>query len=270
LSIPPILGLAAYGLDKLFAVNWPRLVLGLQVSQSQPRRIVNLKWVLIIPLVWSVYTCYDFSHGWLRVIRHEGVRDLLQALRTPSLQWTAPPFGEHPFIEPAVRMGLKLSPGIMTWGWKDRPFPEPYLEAFRGEPPSDAALATTVGEVSVYRFEGRNYAFVRTDSEVIPCKASGAGGDLSVECPSSKAGTLTVRENSWTGWYAWRDQKRVPLKNDRWLSVEAPAGEHRYHFRYLPWDVPVGILLCILGVVLCIWQWSRAVRRNDLARESDI
>jgi hypothetical protein len=268
LAVPPILGLAAYGLDKLFRASWPRLGLSLQVSARLVK--VNSKWLLLIPLVWNLYTAYDLSSIWVKAVRlDEGVHPLLQALRTPSLQWVEPPFGEHRYIEPAIRMGLKLSPGIMTWQWRDRPHPEPYLEANRVGPPPDSIMIGAVDGVLLYRFEGyRDYAFVQTDEGAFPCQAFGTGGDLTVECLTDEAGVLIVRENSWTSWYAWRDRQRVPLSDDRWLSVSAPAGVHRYRFRYLPWDVPLGVLLCLLGVVLCVRQWfGRSSSQNALTRE---
>jgi hypothetical protein len=269
LAVPPLLGLAAYGLDRLLAVNWPQLSLHLQDSQGRRAATMNLKWLLVIPLVWSLYVTCDFAQNWLYVTNIDpGTYDVLQALHTPSLQWVEPPPGEHWYIEPAVRMGLKLSPGIMTWRWRDRPFPEPYLEANYIETPPDFTETRFVNDwIPIYGFKDRVYAFVQTGDEMIPCRAFGTGGDLLIKCSTREAGTLIVRENSWTGWYAWRDQERAPLLNDRWLSVKAPAGEHYYRFRYLPWDVLVGILLWAIGIALCVWQWSSPTSSRMTARE---
>lgn len=259
LAVPPILGLAAYGLDGLFSANWPRLALSLPGPQDKSERTVSLKWLLVIPLVFSLRSGYRFSEPWLYLTKTgEGVYAILRALRTPSLQWVEPPFGEHYFVEPAVRMGLKLSPGIMQWHWKGRPAPEPYLEANRRGPPPASYEIGVVDNVPIYRFDGnREYAFVRTDDSTIPCQGSGKGGHIVISCVAPEAGELVVRENNWTGWYAWRDGERVPLLQGHWLSVDAPAGEHQYHFRYLPWDVPLGVLLSLLGIALSIWQWFR-------------
>lgn len=259
LVVPPILGLAAYGLDKLFRANWPQLDLSFQASPDQRKVGISLRWLLLIPLVLNLYAVYGFSRTWLHVMRlSEDVPALLQALRTPSLQWVETPFGEHFWTEPAVGMGLKLSPGVMTWQWRGRPFPEPYLEANSVGPPPDSVMVDMVSSVPIYRFEGqRDYAFVQADEGASPCQAFGTGGDLTVECSTDEAGTLIVRENNWTGWYAWRDGERVPLLDDRWLSADAPAGEHQYRFRYLPWDVPLGVLLSLLGAALSVWQWIK-------------
>ena len=66
---------------------------------------------------------------------------------------------------------------------------------------------------------------------------------------------LVVKENTWTGWYAWIDGQRTQLLGDQWLEVDAPAGKHTFEFRYLPWDVPVGLALFAAGVAISIWLW---------------
>jgi hypothetical protein len=258
LAVPPILALSAYGLDKLFEASWPRLALSYQVSSDEQRGGISLRWLLVVPLVWNLCTVYRFARIWLYPTElREDVQLVLQALRTPDLQWVQPPFGEHFWIESAVGMSLKLSPGIMTWQWKDRPLPKPYLEASRLGPPAGGVQVIEVEGIPIYRLEDQEYAFVRADGERVLCQAFGTGGDLLVQCSNPTDGRLIVRENSWAGWYAWRDREPAPLLQDRWLSVEAPAGEHTYRFRYLPWDVPLGVLLSLLGITLSIWQWFK-------------
>jgi hypothetical protein len=256
LAVPPMLGLSAYGLDRLVEANWPRLALSFQLSSRELKGHISLRWLLVVPLVWNLYTAYDLTRTWLFTTElRPDVQNVLQALRTPDLQWVEPPFGEHYWIEAAIGEGLKLSPGIMTWQWKDRPFPKPYLEASRLGPPPGGVQVKEVEGIPIYRFDDREYAFVRSSGEAAPCQAFGTGGDLLVECTDSPGGRLIVRENSWAGWYAWRDGERVPLLQDQWLSVAAPVGDHQYRFRYLPWDVPLGILLSLVGVALSVWQW---------------
>ena len=45
------------------------------------------------------------------------------------------------------------------------------------------------------------------------------------------------------------------LIKNQWLSVETTAGEHTFSFRYQPWDVPLGLGISILGLVLCLGLW---------------
>jgi len=134
------------------------------------------------------------------------------------------------------------------------------LEARRDDSPSPNAVdPTQVAYVTIYRFnDNREYAFVEQyDGSVVPCEASGTGGDLVVSCNNPGDGRLTVRENSWSGWYAWRDGRRIELLHGQWLRVDALAGEHTYRFRYLPWDVPLGLAFFVVGVVLTIREWRR-------------
>ncbi|MEJ2562607.1 MAG: hypothetical protein P8Z42_07940, partial [Anaerolineales bacterium] len=161
-----------------------------------------------------------------------------------TLQWVEPPFGEHHYIEAAISMGLKLSPGMRPWNWKDRPFPLAKLEASRPGPPPDPA--TLVGEadgIPIYEREYVNYAAVTSPEGDQVCEAVGSGGFIQVTCNNPAPGELVVQENTWSGWRAWRDGERVELIGDEWLQVEAPAGRHLYEFRYLPWDAPLGLLL---------------------------
>ncbi len=267
LAVPPILGLAAYGLDRLWGVNWPRLRLKTGWGSKWLELIYTTQWLLLIPLIWNLVLACNFSSTWLHVMRLPAEVDaVLQALHTPSLQWVEPPYGEHRYVEPAIRKGYKLNRGFMAWFWRDRPAPDPYLAAVRGGIPPNAVEVGRVFDVLIYRFNDfREYAFVQGAGLMTRCDAFGTGGDLLVECSTSEPGTLVVRENSWSGWYAWRDQQPVPLLSGRWLQVDAPAGQHQYRFRYLPWDVPLGVLLCLLGIVLTVWQWiehssSRVVR----------
>jgi len=47
------------------------------------------------------------------------------------------------------------------------------------------------------------------------------------------------------------------LAYNDWLVVSAPAGSHVYSFRYLPWDVPVGLLITLVGIGFCVWLGRR-------------
>jgi len=259
LTVPLILGLAAYGLDRLMKMDWPALSLRMADQPDLSTRQISLKWVLLLPLLFSLHGNSTFAHGWFRTTRQgDEVAHILRALKTPSLQWVEPPFGEHFFVEPAVAMGLKISPGIIAWHWKDRPFPVAVLEAGRsGPPPGTDSKVATVDGASIYTRKGEQYAEVVTSTGRVPCIANGSGGRLEVKCSTATAGRLIVKENVWSGWKAWRDGVPVTLLGDQWIETEAPRGEHVYLFRYLPWDVPVGLFLFAVGGLLCFWLWIR-------------
>jgi hypothetical protein len=263
LAIPPIVGLATFTVDKLIKPNWPKLVLSTD-KKTVLGGFLSM-WVLLMALLISLQTGFDFSQLWLYTVRLDNnILVLLENLKPPDLQWVEPPFGEHWYIEPAVAMGLKLSPGIMTWRWKDREWPMPVLEANRGGPPPDMTEKTTADDIPIYgALAGQEYAaVVHADGSRTVCTAHGIGGDIDVTCELAQPGTLIVRENSWDGWQAQMNGRQLILKPGQWLSVDLPSGEQTIEFRYRPWDVPLGILLCVAGVVLvvyCVFKKDSAV-----------
>jgi hypothetical protein len=269
--VPPIIGLSSYALDRLLKLKWPILSLGLTFDLPLFNWALNLRWLLLIPLLFALQSGLKFSRLWLYTVTVDpGVIQLLQHLKTPDLQWVEPPFGEHIFIEPAVAMGLKISPGIMTWRWKDRDFPTAVLEAnSAGPPPLADAVVDEVYGVPIYAVHNQPYAAVLGETWGKACTASGIGGDLQVTCSNSPQGFLVLQENSYPGWVAWRDGQRVPLLASTKLQVEAPAGEHIYRFRYLPWDVPLGLVLFVSGVLLCLALWFRPALRQSEGRIPD-
>lgn len=256
LSIPPLVGLACYSLDRLFHLPWAA-----PVHTPLVRRMFYWKWWLLFPLLLALLQGYRFSQFWLYSVRlDDDLFRLLAQLQTPTLQWVQPPFGEHVYIEPAVGMGLKLSPGIMTWRWKNRPFPTPVLEATHLPPTLSEHYSGRYQTIFIRTDKDHPYAAVRTADGVEACAATGVGGWIEVRCQTSKVGLLWVAENMWTGWYAWRDGQPMNLTNVHWLQVEAPVGEHVYLFRYLPWDVPLGLLLWAIGCLFCGVLWLTRVK----------
>jgi uncharacterized membrane protein YfhO len=105
---------------------------------------------------------------------------------------------------------------------------------------------------------------------VAACQAAGRGGDLTVVCENSAPGQLFVQENYWTGWRAWLNGARVPLLDDRWLKVDAPAGRNTYTFRYQPWDVPAGLVITLAGLAACAYLWWRDRGRPAVASSSAV
>jgi hypothetical protein len=262
LAIPPILGLAAVGLDRVLKLDWPSI--WLLPPRRSPGRTLSARWLLIIPLVLTLFQARRFSETYiLTETRGEPIYQLLDGLRTRGLEWVNPPFGEHFYIEPAVAMGLKLSPGVMAWRWEGREFPIARLEANRaGPPPGPVTQVNLLDGIPVYQRTDQPYAAVYDRGEIVAvCTANGRGGWIDVQCENEAPGRLIVRENMWSGWKAWRDEDgRIALLDWAWLEVDAPAGEHVYYFRYRPWDVPLGIGLSIVGLILCINYWRKDER----------
>jgi hypothetical protein len=106
------------------------------------------------------------------------------------------------------------------------------------------------------------YALVDDGTQHIPCRAVAHGGDIDVDCDSEAAGTLIVHENNWEGWWARRDGEPIDLEAKVWLSTAAPTGRHHYEFRYRPVDVPIGLIVSAIGLVLVITLLSGASRHR--------
>ncbi len=261
LAVPLILALSAVGLQQVWnaSSNWPRLSLNLPTSGTSPRWQLPLQWLLIIPLVYSLESVYGFSRQWYQVqAQPPAVAQVVAALKTDSMQWVSPPPGIFAFIEPAVAAGLKISPGFMNERWRGRELPQPVLVAsFTGSPQGALEPVNSVQGNVIYRMNSNPYAAVVSDPTSQACNASGSGGQITIVCDAVQSGRLVVEENAWTGWNAWVDGKPAALLPGNWLTVDAPAGQHTFEFRYLPWDVPIGLGLCALGILLCLWLWWR-------------
>ena len=183
---------------------------------------------------------------------------------TESAQWIAFPLGEHFWAPAAAEAGLKLTQQARPSHWKERPVPLPYLAATRAEiDPNEIGRDMISEHVGLTFIEDpqNQYAFVTIDDsgEEEPCTAVAQGGHITVNCKTNKPGVLTVQENRWSGWKAWQDGNRISIKyQSRWLTVNAPAGDHQYQFRYLPWDVIAGFITMFMGIGLAILIWLKA------------
>jgi len=260
LAIAPILGLSAIGLDTLIKKNWSKLHFVVSSSQTKPIEIrFDLRLLLIVPLLLSLSDARAFGEQWIYTVEQDSnILKVNQALRTQDLQWVNPPFGAHDYIESAVGMGLKLSYGAKPWTWKDREPPKPVLDASFSGVPEGLSEHKKIDGITIYKAPpGREYARIEYSSEIEPtiCTTLGAGGQIDVECQGQSEGTLIVKENSWSGWRAYVDGIRTPLLENQWLSVNLQSGTHSISFRYRPWDVPLGILLSLIGIGWCIYLW---------------
>lgn len=257
LTIPLILGFAGLGLDRILNLPWPKL--DLQFKEPSPIEFpaIPTQLLLVIPLLFSLYQGYQFSKHWINTYTlNEEIYQVVDELKTDTLQWVQTPFGEHFYIEPAVEQDLKLSPGIMTWSWKDREFPKAYYEASHsGHPEGFEAVIGKINTIQIYSRPEAEYAVISDGEQETPCQATGSWGTIRVECTSLHNGRLIVHENYWKGWKGWMDGKRVAVFGDPWISVEVPQGHHTYVFRYLPLDVLLGTLLSAAGIVACILVW---------------
>jgi len=256
LTIPLILGLSAAGLEKLLKLDWPKLELRFSEDKDIQVKSFHTQWVIIIPLLFSLYQGYQFTKMWISTREEtQEIFTILEGLKTESLQWVQPPFGEHFYQERAVGMGMKIS-HMMNWRWKDRDLPEAFLEASHsGQPSGTSGIKKIIDDIIIYSRPDQEYAAVITETQKTPCQAQGTGGNLTVTCDADYNGRLVIQENNWSGWKGWMDGKRVNIFGEQWISVEAPKGNHTYTFRYQPWDVPLGLVLSGAGIIMSIFVW---------------
>ncbi|MBC8163747.1 MAG: hypothetical protein H7Z42_21270 [Roseiflexaceae bacterium] len=264
LAVPLVLGLAAIRVNHL--EQWYWRYQPVQPAQRWSRiRFLLFDWraVIAIPLVLALLQSYQFNSQWIATVPlQREVEPVLQSLRTDSLQWVNPPFGEHAFVEPAVGKGYKMTFGYRTWNWRGRVAPQPYLEADRKGVAAGMQRRTTVGDISINVADDvRDYASLNlANGQRAVCPAQGLGGNIDIRCTIPVDGELVVLENSWTGWQAEIDGQPVSLQDGQWLRVSLPAGEHHVVFRYWPWDGLLGVSLSAIGfvLVLVLWRFGEA------------
>ncbi len=261
LAVPIIVSMGAWGVDLILKQAWPLAKIATSGKQFHKRIVVILTWIFTLAILSrSLEATYDFSFGWLfQVHREDDVwQRVLNDVQTSGAEWVSFPFGEHYWGPLAAERGLKLTIHWRPTHWKNRDVPLPYIRAARERGSyDDPNFITQHIDISLVRFPSNRYASVVTPDGNVPCIAQTKGGYITVTCNSEQSGQLVVQENQWDGWKASRDGESVPLLAGQWLVVEAPAGLHRYQFRYKPWDVPVGIGFLFVGLFLAIWTGSR-------------
>jgi len=256
LAVPAILGLSAIGIDNLVRWSWPQLILRMPPPERTTLGTASLAWLLVVPLLLALLSARSLTENWMRLDPiNPDIQQMVQALRTPDLQWVSPPFGELFWRETLVRAGLKLNNATMGWGLRDRPPPEPQIMGVRGTPPPDYRQVTIANGAAVaISGPGREYAAVtHPDQSRTVCTARGRAGNVDVTCNLDQPGILTVEENAFSGWRAILNGQPVSLREARWLSLELSSGAQTIEFRYRPWDVSLGLGLMVVGLALAAY-----------------
>lgn len=262
LMVPPIIGLASYSLEQLLQIDWPSIRLTFPSDKSSLFNM-PLYWLLLVPLIWSIYTCYSFNNAFIKLLNVNDIYQSIDTIHMDNTQWFAPPFGEHWWILASVENDMKVTNVVAPWWLKDRNPPEPYLLMERSDPPAGMTQYETINSIPTYINKANNYAYIDTGKTIYPCQASATGGNITAICDSDDLGELIVKENKLPGWKVWRDGKRVNVYGDNWLTVKAPSGKHVYTFRYLPWDVPLGLVLSTFGIFLSIIIWCSPFQQSE-------
>lgn len=257
LAIPPLLALAAIGVDRLMHVAELRLHLALSRADEAPRGVaLDPRVLLVVPLLFALLQAYQFNGRWIATTQLlPEVGPVLAAIRTPDMQWVNPPFGEHDFVEPAIGAGMKLSSGFRTWNWKDHKEPFPFREADRKGVQDGMQNVGMIGPVLINAAQpGSEYAVViAPGGKRTVCTANGLAGNIDVRCDTPEGGVLTIKENVWNGWNAQIGGVAATFLPGQWMSINVPPGAQQVTLRYQPWDVVVGMVLTLVGVALAGW-----------------
>lgn len=257
LAVPLILGLAAWGLDLIIKLPWPRLII------PSLRRAISIQWlVLSIPLLLALSSVEETNHTWLTATpTPQLVFDIIQRLvpETQQAEWITITSGEQFWIPAALNANLKLAYAARPWKWGTAQSPPSYrMATTQAVDEQSPNYLGKFGVWSLMTLPENEYAVVEGNGQRIPCEAQAHGGDIDVKCDTLIDGVLRVYENSAADWYAKRDNATVTLETSPWLTVVAPKGQHHYEFRYRPWDVWVGLSLTLIGIALCVRWWLRS------------
>jgi hypothetical protein len=253
LSVPLVVGLAAWCLDYLLKSDWwSKLILGF--SNKRVFYIPLSFFILVIPAITSVNTSYEQSKIWLNDYIFEVNNNVIKELTPTSTQWVNPQFGDYSWMRVLLEQGGKLTGVWRPWFWKDREAPPPNSSAiYKFDNYDHSNVVAIYDEIEVIRHPENQYASVNMGNEKSPCKADATGGLIRVACKNDQDGTLVVQENQWDGWTASMDGSSIKLISGNYLSVRAPSGNHTYEFKYQPWDVWVGLGFSIIGWMLVLY-----------------
>jgi hypothetical protein len=249
IAVPLILGLAAWGLDLVLRADW--LELRLSMKRMPDLNVNAIYLIALIPVLISLRAAYVFAE------KYYGMNPLpaefpesIPVLTTASAEWVAPPFGEYLCVPMTLSRGMKLG-NTFALAMEGTAHLLPYVEGI-----TDSAWQSPRrrGDVRRRALDG---APERVTKVLHPLGAGTlqgrlARGNIDVDCQTAVNGVLVVTENSTPDWRVKIDSVGTSLLPGQWLSVSAPAGPHRFSFRYRPWDVWVGLTLALVGLVVVI------------------
>jgi hypothetical protein len=266
IAVPAIIGLASYGLDQILTrFEWPFIELGFGRQNNARSFSIPLSLIILIPLAINIQQAYKLGRSTLSLEPlMPGTVEKLEAMKTDSLEWVQPVFGEHFWKEPAIRIGLKLTNESLPFWVGKKNYPEPYYQLTRAplEDADGTIIMTRVfeGEFLYLNPEAEYAVIIDEQGNRITCTALGIGGKIDVTCDARTSGKLVVYENSLPGWKVTIDGKHAPLLRTDFLTVNLRAGEHQIRFRYVPLDAYFGMVLSLVGIGLCVYLWRRSQR----------
>jgi hypothetical protein len=253
LVIMPLLSLAAVGLNHLLEKPFNYFYWQLK-EDNKLIQIPIIHIFLIVTLLFSLSDVAKSSHEFLYTV-DLGQPDpgFKQYFISEAVQWVEPmntAFFPYLFMNHG-----KITNVVRGWWIKDRPKPTAAVLAVHHPDAPDPEASVSVGEVDYYINSETSYAAILQGQSIQSnCNAdTSGGGEIHISCPnpSNSAGTLIVQENYFSGWKAWMDGKRVKLdKHALFLTVNhLPPGSHDFVFKYQPWDIWLGLMMTLLGIL---------------------
>jgi hypothetical protein len=259
LAIPFVVALAAWGADLVMQKDLGSV--GLDIQGRSFGRATVTGALMVILFVMSLFQAARFTTHFTTLVELDVSAEALDALETESSQWVQPPYGEFFWLDDAFNRGYKVALVYWPWNWDGREEPRPYRELNRSaEAVNEEGYIASVDEDTLHVKEHPTNEYARVvipAGDDVPCTARARGGSIDAVCHTETGGKLVVAENSWGGWRATVDGERARLNKDDWLSVDLEPGAHSIHFSYLPWDVPLGLLLTFIGIGLTVYYTRR-------------
>jgi hypothetical protein len=262
LMVPPILGLAALGFDRVFSMEWPRII-KLDSPKSEPGLSLSVKWLVLIPLlIISFKDIIPFAQNYIHLRDIKIPSQELAFLGSDNAQWSTPPNAD--WFPDLMADSRKVIMTDRSWNWKNRERLSGYLQLVNN--PDNNPIEGRISRQEYYdvvKHDLEYFSYISSDNETSYCNSVSNGGYIDVFCDSPFAGNLIVHNYQWSGWYAWIDGKPTHILSGDWLSVNAPAGNHVYSFRYFPWDVYVGGGITIIGLIIVLFMVIKKEKGNN-------
>jgi hypothetical protein len=267
LAIPFILILAGLSMQYLLDRTWPILAVGAAAPDSNPVTF-SVKYPVLIFAALLMFAALRaaalFSGEFYKVYDSDVFReeDAVQAMNFGEVEWIQPPWAEYFWLPMVEERGMKIADFVRPWRWKDREGIHPrYITTTEDKP--ELQLFGTAGDFKIYIQPDVHYAAVQTtNSETVPCTATGMWGDLDVSCSTDTSGVLQLQEYYLDGWTVSVDGQPGYLDEGMFLSTNLAAGDHRIQFRYRPWDVVVGAIISAAGIILACIYWFKGRKEN--------
>jgi uncharacterized SAM-binding protein YcdF (DUF218 family) len=247
---PLILALAAWSMDRLeiFLASSGRIFV----------RSFGLFLIVALAAI-SLMMAYVSSRRWLNLESFAVEETVIEMVQPPSQQWVQIS-DEHYWNVLAFDRGIRLTGTFHPWHFADKPAPPPALILTRDPNlPGTEPLSSQFTDLYIRRYPENHYAAVNIGGQAVVCPAQATGGLIRVTCDIPANGTLVVMEHTWPGWSASIDGVPAQLHGGQWLSVDLVKGSHSIEFRYLPWDVPLGLGISLIGLVLLGLWWKKRI-----------